>query len=145
MLNWVNITKERLKQHRFDQQAISNITAQIAHLREAMTRLRGASADGTPVKGGGSGREDMLIDCIVQCGELEVSLFCAKGRVKQIDRAMGQLRPDDQLVLTRLYIDNERGSVDRLREELGLQDNRSVYKRANAALARLSMLMYGDT
>lgn len=51
MLNWVNITKERLKQYRFDQQAISNITAQIAHLREAMTRIRGASADGTPVKG----------------------------------------------------------------------------------------------
>lgn len=42
-----------------------------------------------------------------------------------------------------MYIHRHRGAVGRLREELGLEDERSVYKRAERALKKLTYALYG--
>ena len=59
------------------------------------------------------------------------------------DVALAVLTDEDRLVLDRFYIHPMRGNVDRLRGELGLEDERSVYKRKDKALRRFTVALYG--
>lgn len=66
--------------------------------------------------------------------------------LRVMNRALSALTEDEFLVLYRMYIANrERNSIDRLCDELGLSDRRSVYKRRDRALRRLTIMLYGVT
>lgn len=63
--------------------------------------------------------------------------------LRVMNRALSALTEDEFLVLYRMYINRKRNSIDRLCEELGLSDRRSVYKRRDRALRRLTIMLYG--
>lgn len=142
-MNWKFEAIEKLKAYTARKNAITSIPEEIKRLEEDAQRIRAASTDATPVQGGGSTREDMLLSNIVHREELQRRLSDALRWVDIVDGGLAVLSDEDRLVLDRFYIHPMRGNVDRLRNELGLEDERSVYKRKDKALRRFTVALYG--
>lgn len=142
-MNWKFEAIEKLKEYTARKNAITIIPEEIKRLEEDAQRIRAASTDATPVQGGGSAREDMLLSNIVHREELQRRLSDAIRWIDIVDGGLAVLSDDDRLVLDRFYIHPMRGNVDRLCNELGLEDERSVYKRKDKALRRFTLSLYG--
>ena len=142
-MNWKFEAIEKLKEYTARKNAITSIPEEIKRLEDDAQRIRAASTDATPVQGGGSGREDMLLSNIVHREELQRRLSDALRWVEIVDGGLAVLSDEDRLVLDRFYIHPMRGNVERLCSELGLEDERSVYKRKDKALRKFTIALYG--
>lgn len=141
-MNWKFEAMEKLKQYEAKKQSLQSIPQEIARLELAMKSIRSATADGTPVQGGGSGREDMLLSNIVHRQELERSLEQAKKWVKIVEGGLAVLGEDERLILDRFYINPAPGNVDKLCGELGIEQA-TVYRRREKALHHFTLSLYG--
>ncbi len=144
-MNWKPEAVDKLKNYEARKRALDAIPREIKRLEEAMTGIRSAVSDGSPVRGGGSTREDVLLSNIVRRDELRHALRQAKRWVRVVEMGLGALTEEERLVLDRFYIHPARGNVSKLREELGLMDDRSVYKRKDSALRHFTIALYGST
>lgn len=142
-MNWKYEAMEKLRQYEAKKRALKSIPEEIARLETAMQSIRSATADG-PVKGGGSGREDMLLSNIVHREELGRALEQAKIWVRLVDAGMELLSPEERLILDRFYINPAKGNVDRLCGELGVEKP-TVYRKKDAALRHFTVCLYGCT
>ena len=52
------------------------------------------------------------------------------------------LNEDERLILQRLYLYPQKGAIDRLCNELGLEQS-SVYRKRDQALSRFTVAIYG--
>jgi len=141
-MNWKAEAMEKLRKYDAMRQATQNIPEEITRLELAARSIRSARTDGTAVKGGGSKREEMLLNNLVHRQELEWTLEQAQCWLTTTDRALSVLSPEEKLVLQRFYIYPERGSVDRLCSELGVEQS-SVYRKRDKALHRFTTALYG--
>lgn len=142
---WKYRAIDKLKDYTAQKASLRNIPEEIARLESEACSIKSATADGTPVKGGGSGREDRLLSNIVKRGELAVLLDRAKISVGIVERGLAVLTDEERRLLDRMYIIQEKGAVKRLTEELGLQEESSLYRRVNKALLHFTVAMYGAT
>ena len=143
-MNWKFEAIEKLKEYTARKNAITSIPEEIKRLEEDAQRIRAASTDATPVQGGGSAREDMLLDNIVHREELQLRLSDALRWVDIVDAGLAVLSDEDRLVLDRFYIHPMRGNVDRLCDDLAIE-KAAVYKRKEKALRRFTVALYGLT
>lgn len=141
-MNWKNEAMERLREYEAKKRAVRCIPEELAALEAASVKLRGAVVDGTPVRGGGSGREDALLNNIVKRQELQENLERTHKWLALTDTALGTLTPEDRQVVERFYIYPERGAAERLVAELGLEV-RTVYRRRDEALRQFTIALYG--
>lgn len=141
-MNWKNEAIEKLRDYEAKKQCLSSIPAEIRQLKEQYGAIRSSTSDGTPVSGGGSGREDVLLSNIVKREELERTLRQAAGWVRLVDAGLEILSQEERLLLDRFYIHPARGNVDRLCEELGVE-KAAVYRRKDAALRHFTLCLYG--
>lgn len=142
---WKYRAIDKLKDYTAQKASLSNIPEEIARLESESCSIKSATADGTPVKGGGSGREDRLLTNIVKRGELAMLLDRAKLSVGIVDRGLAVLKEDERRLLEVMYILQEKGAVNRLMNEYGLQEESSLYRRINKALIHFTVAMYGAT
>ncbi len=142
-MNWKYEAVEKLQEYEAKKRALRSIPEEITRLETAMTSIRSATADG-PVKGGGSGREDMLLSNIVHREELGRVLEQARIWVRLVDTGLELLSPEERLILDRFYISAERGAADRLAGDLGV-DIKTVYRWKDAALRKFTISLYGST
>lgn len=143
-MNWKYEAIDKLKQYYAKQQSLTNIPAEISRLECAMRSIRSATADGTPVTGGGSGREDMMISNIAHRQELENAMEMAAAWVHTVNSALATLSPEERLILDRFYMNPAKGNVNRLCEELGVEKSQ-VYTKKDAALHHFTIALYGCT
>ena len=143
-MNWKFEAVEKLKQYEAKKKALQSIPEEIRRLESAMQSIRGATSDGTPVHGGGSGREDMMLSNIVHREELERSLEQAKIWVGLVDAGLEILSAEERQILDRFYIHPARGNVDRLCEDLGVEKP-TVYRKKDCALRHFTICLYGCT
>ena len=143
-MNWKFEAIEKLKEYTARKNAITSIPEEIKRLEEDAQRIRAASTDATPVQGGGSAREDMLLSNIVHREELQRRLSDALRWVEIVDGGLAVLSDEDRLVLDRFYIHPMRGNVDRLCDDLAIE-KAAVYKRKEKALRRFTVALYGST
>lgn len=141
-MNWKFEAIEKLKEYTARKNAIASIPEEIKRLEKDAQRIRAASTDATPVQGGGSAREDMLLSNIVHREELQRRLSDARRWVEIVEGGLAVLADDDRLVLDRFYIHPMRGNVDRLCDELAVE-KAAVYKRKEKALRRFTVALYG--
>lgn len=140
---WKYEAIDKLKGYEAHKRALESIPIEIRRLKEASVSIRSATTDGTPVSGGGSTREDVLLSNIAHREELVRTYRQAKAWVRLVDGAMEVLDEEERLVLDRFYINRGKGNVERLCEELGLKDTRSAYKRLDKALRHFTIALYG--
>ncbi len=143
-MNWKHEAIDKLTQYEAKKQSLRNIPEEIKRLESAMQSIRSASSDGSPTKGGGSGREDMYLSNIVLREELERSLEQAQKWVNLVDAGLDLLSADDRKILDRFYMNPVRGAADRLAEELYM-DVKTVYRKKDGALRRFTVSLYGST
>lgn len=141
-MNWKYEAIEKLKGYDARKRSLASIPEEINRLESKFGAIRSASADGTPVQGGGSGREDALLSNLVHREELKSQFEQAKLWCSVVERSMECLTDEERTVLDRFYIHPARGNVDRLCEELGIEVA-AVYRRRNDALRKLTLAMYG--
>ena len=141
-MKWKNEAMEKLRRYDLMRQALRNIPAEIARLQVDACTLRGAATDGVSVKGGGSRREEALINNLVERQELERTLKQVKRWLATADRGLLALAEDERLVLQRLYLYPEKGAIERLCGELGVEQS-TIYRKRDQALERFTLAMYG--
>lgn len=141
-MNWKSEAMEKLRLYEAKKRSLQSIPEEIRRLESDMKSIRSAAADGTPVSGGGSGREDMMLNNIVLREELERSLEQAKMWVALVDAGWEILTEEERLILERFYVHPEKGNVDRLCGELGVEQS-SVYRRRDRALYHFTVCLYG--
>lgn len=141
-MNWKHEAVEKLKQYEAKKISLSSVPEEIRRLELEMQSIRSAMSDGSPIKGGGNGREDMYLSNIMRREELERSLRQAEIWVSLVDAGLKILSPEERLILDRFYINPARGNVDRLCGELGIEKSQ-VYSRKDAALRHFTVSLYG--
>lgn len=142
---WKYKAIDKLKDYKAQKASLSNLQEEIARLESEACSIKSATADDTPVKCGGSGREDRLLSNIVKREEHKAMLRRAELAVGMVDRGLSVLNQEERHILDVMYIIREKGYVDRLMAEFNLQEESSLYKRANKALQRFTIAMYGAT
>lgn len=140
---WKYEAMEKLKGYEAHVRALESIPEEIRRLRILAASIRSADTDGTPVSGGGSTREDVMLSNIVHRQELERSLEQARLWVSVVDRGLAVLDDEERLVLDRFYIHRGKGNVDRLCGELGLDSKSTIYYRRDNALRHFTIALYG--
>ena len=141
-MNWKQEAIEKLEQYDARKQSLRSIPAEIDRLESCARQIRGAQTDGVTVKSSGSGREDMLLNNIIQREELNWSLEQAQKWVGLVESGLSVLSEEDRLILDRFYIQSEKGAADRLAGDLCL-DVKTVYRRKDAALRRFTIALWG--
>lgn len=141
-MDWKKEAMDMLRQYTAKRQALKSIPAEQAQTELAMRSIRSAAADGTPVQGGGSGREERLLSCIVRKEKLALSLQQTRAWVAQVDAGLAVLSAEERRVLELFYIFPEKGNVERLCMELGLEKS-AVYDRREKALRHFTVALYG--
>lgn len=141
-MNWKSEAVDKLRQYEAKKLSLVNIPLEISRLESAARGIRSAASDGTPVSGGGSGREDMLLSNIVHREELERSLEQAQKWVALVDAALAILSTEERLLLERFYVHPARGHVDKLCGELGLEKSQ-VYAKKDSAIRHFTISLYG--
>ena len=142
-MNWKEEAVEKLRKYDAMCRSLQNIPLEVKRLEVDARAIRGARTDGTPVKGGGSGREDALINNIAHRQELTWALEQAKYWVDITRRGLETLTPEEKLVLQRFYLTPEQGSVQRLCMELGVEQS-SIYRKRDKALRKFALALYGQ-
>ena len=141
-MDWKREATEKLRQHEAKKAAVLEIPGEIARLQAAFGSIRSSTSDGTPVKGGGSGREDALLGNIAMREELSIALDQTRACVERVSKALVVLTNEERMLLDRFYIAPSKGVAERLASELCL-DVKSVYKRKDAALKKFTLALYG--
>ena len=124
------------------QLATLNLPQEIHRLNLEARRIRSARTDRVCVAGGDSSREEALLSNLIHRQELENALKQAKLWTSSTERALGILDSGEKLVLHRLLICPERGSIERLCEELELEPS-SIYRKRDEALKRFTLAYFG--
>ena len=141
-MDWTVIAKDKLKCYSAKKASIDNLRDEIKELEYRRRGIRAATGDGTAVQGGGSKREDMLLNSIALQDEMEENLLVVENWVKRVDKGLAVLSEEEKTILDRLYIHPERGAADRLASDLGI-DVKTVYHRKDRALRKFTTAMCG--
>lgn len=143
MSMWRHEVKEKLGDYNRQLNATATLPDELRRLELEATGIRAANGNATPVQGGGTPQEDRMLNNIVRRGQTEDALNIARLDVARIESALALLDDTERHIASVMYINRHRGAVERLREELGLDDERSVYKRAEKVLRKLTIALYG--
>jgi ArpU family phage transcriptional regulator len=141
-MNWKAEAKEKLRRYEAMRLVTVNIPLELERLEVDAQSIRSARSDATPVSGGGNRREEAMINNIIERQELERALQQAKLWLRSTDRALTALTKEEQLILHRLYLYPEKGSVTLLSKELGIESS-SIYRHRDKALLHFTLAYYG--
>ena len=141
-MNWKSEAMEKLRKYENMLLAAKNIPQEIQRLEELSVAIRSGRVDGCAVLTGGSRREEQLIDNMMSRQELLWRLKQTESWIACVDRALGGLTKEERLILHRLYIRPEKGSVERLCTELGAESS-TVYRKRDKALRQFTIALYG--
>lgn len=143
-MNWKREAVDKLKNYEVHRQALESIPQEIKRLESVWTGIRSAVTDSTPVSGGGSTREDVMLSNIVHRDELKQRMKEAYLWVSQVDKALSILSDEERLVLDRFYLHPIKGIIDDLCERLNVEQA-TVYRKRDNALRRFTIALYGVT
>lgn len=142
-MNWKNEAMEKLRRYNAMRQAALNLPQEIRMLEQDALAIRSARTDAAPVRNGGNNREKWLLDNLVQRQELQMNLQQTNLWLANADRALRTLSKEEQLILHRMFILPERGCLERLQSELGVEQS-TIYRKRDKALERFTLALYGQ-
>ena len=141
-MNWKLEATERLRQYDAMRQALVNLPEEIRCLEQEAYNLRGKNLERPPGRVRGCRQEDLLLSNLVHRQELAAALKRTGIWLEITDRALGALSPEEKLILHRLYVYPERGSLERLCADLEVEQS-SIYRKRDKALRKFTCALYG--
>lgn len=142
MSDWKKNARADLFEYNAVKLSLSLIPQQIKEMDEKMTSIRSATTDSTPIQGGTSGREDMLINCIDNKERLKINYSVARRKVERIERGLSTLSENELKVIDRFYLNRTNGHVERLCAELGYEKSQ-IYNIHDSGLKKFTLSMFG--
>ena len=143
-MKWKNEAMDKLRNYSIMRQAFLNLPEEINRLEQESRRIRSITPDVTPVKNGSSKQQEALLNNLVQREELARALGQVTRWLNVSDRGLKALTEEELLILQRLYLNPERGGLQRLCDELDVEQS-TVYRKRDAALHRFTVALYGFT
>ncbi len=140
-MNWKEEAADKLRRYDAMRLAVTNIPEELERLEQEAGSLRGADPSKTRIISSKC-QDSILINNLVRRGELASNFNQAQSWLRTTNRALEALTPEERLVLHRLYICPERGALERLCCELGVEQS-SIYRKRDKALHRFTMALYG--
>lgn len=138
-----NMAIQELSRHSALRSSLNTLPGQIARLEQELTSPRDSLARAGSVGGGGpSTAQDWLTAGLERKSRMERSLAAARQSVQGVEYALEALNEKEQRVLQEFYICRERGHMERLCRELGVEEA-SVYRLKNKALEKFTLALYG--
>lgn len=141
-MNWKAEAKEKLRRYNAMRLATVNIPEELQRLEVEAQSIRSAKTDATPVIGGGNKREEAMINNILERQELERTLEQAHIWLRSTDRALTALSKEERILLHRMYMYPQKGGLEELSKELGVETS-SLYRRRDKALKHFTLALYG--
>ena len=141
-MNWKSEAKEKLQRYDAMRLATINIPQELERLEIDAQSIRSPKLDAVGRSSDNRRREEALLNNIIHRQELLWTLEQAQMWLKSTDRALTALTNDEKLILHRLYIYPEKGGIERLCKELGLEVS-TIYRRRDRALRRFTLAYYG--
>lgn len=141
-MDWKREAADKLKCYEAKRTSLERAQAELRRLEDDMTRIRSAATDGTPVSGGTSTREDVIVNNIARREELKLAMKEARAWVKIVDSGLAVLDEEERHILDRFYIHRANGNVERLCDELHVEVA-TVYRRRDKALRHFTLALYG--
>lgn len=121
---------------------LDNSPAKIAEINDRMTSVKSASGNPTPVQGGANQMEDRLCKSIDQKAVAMHGLKKAREYEWDISMCWQRLTEEERFCLTARFIDHEEGNgIAKIMNRLNVEKS-EAYNRSNAALERLSKLLF---
>lgn len=143
---WKGKALDKLKDFPRQAASIDRLGEELQRLELEATSVKTARIDAAPVRGStASAREDRLLSNLVRREEVQRMQERAKLACSIVQTGLQALEADERHLLEAMYIHTTAGRAERLAEELGLADSRSVYKRTENALHRFTIALYGAT
>lgn len=142
MANWQRNAIDDLRAINYWTEFLRHSEERLAALDADIASIHSALKDATPVQGGTSTAEDRLISNIDERGRLEANINSVNVRLKAIRGALDTLTADEQLILDRFFINRVDRYIDRLCDELNIEQAQ-VYRRKDEALRHFTKALYG--
>lgn len=140
-MNWQKEAIDDLNKYLSRKNSILSMKEKIQELKAREESLKSAN-DSTPVQGGASKREDMIINCIVECDRLKDNIAAVSRWLCVVEKGLNTLTEDERVVLDKFYINRPTRHVDRLCDELHYEKTR-IYEIKDVALKKFTLSMYG--
>lgn len=140
-MNWQKEAIDDLNKYLPRKNSIISMKEKIKELQAREESLKSAS-DSTPVQGGASKREDMILNCIVECDRLKDNITAISRWLYLVEKGLATLTEDERTVLDKFYISRPTRHVDRLCEELHSEKS-TIYRIKDIALKKFTISMYG--
>ena len=145
MVDWKYIAREKLKDYPARVASIESIPMEMERLSAEITSIRSSMSNSGAVKGGGGTRDDQIVTNLALREELARNLTQTKKAVALVDNALSVLDSEERHMINLMYIYRSKGNAERLRQEFGLEDVSSVYRRSEKALRHFTVAMFGLT
>lgn len=145
MVDWKYIAREKLKDYPARVASIESIPMEMERLSAEITSIRSSMSNSGAVKGGGGTRDDQIVTNLALREELARNLKQTKKAVSLVDNALSVLDSEERRMINLMYIYRSKGNAERLRQEFGLEDVSSVYRRSEKALRHFTVAMFGLT
>ena len=142
-MDWKKEAADKLKIYESKKGSMLRAGQEIQRLEQELCNIRAVRTDGSPVSGGTSRREDMIINNIALRQELRSAIEDTEKWLRIVDGALATLSPEERLILDRMYIHRHKGNVERVCDELKIEKT-AVYRRRDAALRKFTISMYGS-
>ena len=95
---------DKLRDYPLKAAAIQSLQEELQRLELEATNIRSATADATPVQGGGSSREDKLLSNIIHRDEIKRMIAGAKLACNVVNTSLAALDAAERDLLTDMYI-----------------------------------------
>ena len=93
--------------------ALTTIPERIRALEMAYGAIRSAMTDATPVAGGTTVRDEMLVSNIAERDKLKSNLEITRHNVKRLESALELLPRDERIILERFYVNRDKNHLAR--------------------------------
>jgi hypothetical protein len=125
-------------------ESLKNIPEKVRALEIRFESIKSASSDSTPVQGGGSHMEDVMLDNIVERERLKLLYQADRRIVRLIERGLQSLSAEERLVLDLFYMNRSKHYIEDLSKRLGYEQAQ-IYRIKGKALYKFTINMYGIT
>lgn len=132
-----------LRQLNTDRFAVTQLRSEIETLELEFGAIKATSYDKIPSGGSGNSQQDKLELNLAKREELTASLKATESHVKDMERLLSQLTPDDRKLIEKLEIGRGSYTAEAVAKEIGIEV-RQVHNRKKAAIDRLSRLRFGQ-
>ena len=141
---WKDAAEEKLTMYPVRVAAAQNLQEQLQLLKCKKGSINSPQYNIPRVCSTPGRREDLLLNEIALEQELKWALAQTQTWIRVTERALDTLPSDDRSVLEGLYMEPDKGNIDKLCRKMMLERS-SIYRRRDNALRRFTAALYGGS